>query len=207
MSATFNSIPFDQKKRIKFLQLFGMFAIASLLFSRPVWIDDEPVREILEFSGYLLVFICVIGRLWSILFVGSRKNTELVTVGPYSMMRNPLYFFSTLGVIGIGLAYGSILVAAILGALSYFVFLFTAQKESAFLKEQFPSEYRAYAAATPMFLPNIRLYKDGGETTFSPKALFKTFIDVLVFIIALPLIEGLEFLHESAQWPILVWLY
>lgn len=207
MAATFNSIPFDQKKRIKLLQVLGLFAIATLLFSRPVWMEDQPMREVLEFSGYLLVFICVFGRLWSILFVGSRKNSELVTSGPYSMTRNPLYFFSTLGVIGIGLACSSIIVAMFLGGLSYLVFSFTAQKESAFLKDKFAGEYQAYAQKTPMFFPNLRLYKDGGETTFSPKALFKTFIDVLVFIIALPLIEGLEILHESEQLPILMWLY
>lgn len=207
MSATFNSIPFDQKIRIRILQVLSVLAIASLLFSRPIWIDDQPVREILELSGYVLVFVCVFGRLWSILFVGSRKNSELVTTGPYSMTRNPLYFFSVLGVIGIGLAYGSVLVAMMLGGLSCLVLWFTAQKEGAFLKEKFPGKYQAYAAATPLFLPNFRLYKDGGETTFSPTALFKTFIDVLVFIIALPLIEGLEFLHESESLPILMWLY
>jgi protein-S-isoprenylcysteine O-methyltransferase Ste14 len=207
MAATFNSIPFDQKKRIKLLQVFGLFAIASLLFSRPVWMDDQPMREVLEFSGYMLVFICVFGRLWSILFVGSRKNSELVTNGPYSITRNPLYFFSTLGVIGIGLACSSIIVAATLGIMSYLVFSFTARKESEFLKETFPTEYRTYAANTPMFFPNINLYKDGGDTTFSPKALFRTFIDVLAFFIALPLIEGLEFLHESEQWPTFVSLY
>jgi protein-S-isoprenylcysteine O-methyltransferase Ste14 len=207
MSATFNPIPFDQKKRIRILQLFGIFAIASLLFSKPVWTDDEPVREILEFSGYLFVFICVFGRLWSILFVGSRKNSELVTTGPYSITRNPLYVFSTLGVIGVGLAYGSLLVAMILGAISYLVFMITAQKESNFLREKFKTEYKAYAAVTPMFWPDFRLYKDGGETTFSPTALFKTFRDVSVFVIMLPLIEGLEFMHESEQFPILMWLY
>lgn len=207
MSATFNPIPFDQKKRIRILQLFGIFAIASLLFSKPVWTDDEPVREILEFTGYLFVFICVFGRLWSILFVGSRKNSELVTTGPYSMTRNPLYVFSTLGVIGVGLAYGSLLVAVILGAISYLVFMITAQKEANFLSEKFKTEYKAYAAVTPMFWPDFRLYKDGGETTFSPTALFKTFRDVLVFVIMLPLIEGLEFMHESEQFPILMWLY
>ena len=207
MSATFNPIPFDQKKRIRILQLFGVIAIASLLFSKPVWVDDQPVREILEFTGYLLVFICVFGRLWSILYVGNRKNTALVTTGPYSMTRNPLYVFSTLGVIGIGLAYGSLMVAIILGGVSYFVFMLTAQKESEFLKNKFQDQYRAYAAATPMFWPDFRAYKDGGETTFSPRALFKTFLDVLIFVLALPVIEGLEFMHESEQVPILMSLY
>lgn len=207
MSATFNPIPFDQKKRIRILQVFGMIAIASLLFSKPVWTDDQPMRETLEFLGYLLVFTCVFGRLWSILFVGSRKNSELVTTGPYSMTRNPLYVFSTLGVIGVGLAYGSLLVAILLGMVSYLVFMITAQKEANFLSEKFKAEYQTYAAATPMFWPNFSLYKDGGETTFSPTALFKTFRDVLVFIIMLPLIEGLEFIHESEQIPVFLSLY
>jgi protein-S-isoprenylcysteine O-methyltransferase Ste14 len=47
-----------------------------------------------------------------------RKIEELVTVGPYSVMRNPLYFFFILGGIGVGAQSGSVVVALICGVLA-----------------------------------------------------------------------------------------
>ena len=56
------------------------------------------------------------------LYVGGRKNAELVTTGPYSMMRNPLYFFSLLGVAGVGAQTGSVLATFAVTAVAYAVF-------------------------------------------------------------------------------------
>ena len=85
-------------------------------------------------SGLALVVLCITGRLWCILYVGNKKNLELVTRGPYSMTRNPLYFFSTLGAAGIGLMFGSLTVAATLLLLSFWTFSITAEKEASFLR-------------------------------------------------------------------------
>ena len=56
-------------------------------------------------------------------------------MGPFSITQNPLYFFSTVGAIGVGLMYGSVLAAAALGLASFVVFRVTARKEAEFLFE------------------------------------------------------------------------
>ncbi len=48
-----------------------------------------------------------------LLRIGGRKILELVTDGPYSIMRNPLYVFSVIRVAGIGAQAGSVTIALV----------------------------------------------------------------------------------------------
>nr|WP_274709177.1 isoprenylcysteine carboxylmethyltransferase family protein [Nitratireductor luteus] len=152
-------------------------------------------------TGLGLILVCVGGRMWSILYVGSRKNRQLVTAGPYSMTRNPLYLFSTIGAAGVGLIYGSVIAALLLGLLAFTVFTITAAKESEHLRTLFGAEYASYAASTPMFWPKLSQYRELPEAVFSPTALKRTFLDGLFFVAAFPALEGIEHLQHTGFLP------
>ena len=55
---------------------------------------------------------------WSSLYIAGRKGRELVTVGPYSTCRNPLYFFSIVGAAGMGAQSGSLTLGLICGMIA-----------------------------------------------------------------------------------------
>lgn len=198
--------PFNQRKRLKVVQILSVVMIIGLIFSRPLWNEDTTPHDIMEMLGVGFILACIFGRLWSILYVGGHKNTNLITLGPYSVTRNPLYFFSTLGAIGIGLTFGSLLVAVVFGLLTYLVFRFTALREATFLADKFGDDYAEYARQTPLYWPNIMNYRDSFEITFSTRALFKTFVDAMFFLATVPLLEGLEYLHTQDIVPTLFWL-
>lgn len=189
--------PFNQKKRLLVVQVLSAIACIGLIFSRPTLDDSSFLHETFELTGLLLIIGCILGRLWSILYVGSRKNEELVINGPYSITRNPLYVFSTIGAFGIGLMFGSIIVSLILGLTCYIVFRFTAQKEADFLSSKFTNQYELYAARVPLIWPNFKVYQDETDVSFSPMALKRTFFDSLYFLALFPAIEGVEYLHET----------
>ncbi|TGQ96552.1 isoprenylcysteine carboxylmethyltransferase family protein, partial [Mesorhizobium sp. M4B.F.Ca.ET.203.01.1.1] len=158
---------FMQRKRLIFVRLAAVIAVLLLFLTKPALNEGSNGHETLAFFGLCLVVACVAGRLWSILYVGGRKNEELVSTGPFSMTQNPLYFFSTVGAAGIGLMFGSVLAAALLGAASFLVFRFTARKEAEFLAGKFGAVYAAYADRTPRFWPNPLLYRDEDQWMFS----------------------------------------
>jgi protein-S-isoprenylcysteine O-methyltransferase Ste14 len=193
--------PLNQRLRIHLIQAGAVIAAAAMLLARPVF--GGETHELIEMTGFGLVLVCVAGRMWSILYIGARKNRDLTTLGPYSMTRNPLYLFSTIGAFGVGLIYGSLTVAVLLGALSYLAFLITARKEADHLQHLFGARYEAYAARTPLFWPNPTLYRDSPEMAFSPDALRRTFLDGLLFLAIFPAMELLEYLQQSQLLPVL----
>ncbi|WP_192384960.1 methyltransferase family protein [Mesorhizobium silamurunense] len=197
--------PVNQSRRIHVARAAGLVAATVILFSQPGL--GRGVHELIQMAGLGLVLTCFVGRMWSILYVGSKKNLELITSGPYSLTRNPLYLFSTLGAAGIGLIHGSIAVALVLGLLSYLIFVITAAKEAEHLKTIFGSRYDSYERCTPMFWPKLSQYTDSPEVVFSPKALKRNFLDGLYFPAAFPAIEAIEQLRAARYLPILITIY
>ena len=193
--------PANQRLRIRTLQVLALLLAVPFLTMNP-WLAGDG-HEFFEMLGLLLVLACMMGRMWSILYIGSKKNHELVMDGPYSMTRNPLYFFSMLGAAGIGLFVGSLVLTLVLGLAVYVVLLLTARSEARHLEELFGARYRDYARATPMFWPKPSLYREPRDVTFSPAALRRTFLDGLVFLAAFPAIEFVEYLQEIGTLPVL----
>lgn len=200
-------VAFDQHRRLIVVQVAAVLAIVLLLFAKPFLSEGSDGHELMELFGVVLVLACVGGRLWSILYVGGKKNEELISAGPFSMTQNPLYFFSTIGAVGIGLMYGSVVVALALGLASFIVFRVTARKEAEFLLGKFGPAYTAYAERTPRFWPNPLLFVDQAEWQFSTAALKRTFYDGLYFLALFPLIETVEHFRNGGFLPTLFTLY
>ncbi|MGX7875872.1 methyltransferase family protein [Mesorhizobium sp. ORM6] len=199
---------FVQRKRLIFVRVAAVLAAVLLFFAKPALGEGSQGHETLEFFGLCLVLVCVAGRLWSILYVGGKKNEELVSTGPFSVTQNPLYFFSTVGAVGVGLIYGSLIAAAVLGVASFFIFRVTARKEAEYLLGKFGPAYVAYIGATPRFWPNPLLYRDNDELQFSTRALKRTFYDGLYFLAIFPAIELIEYFRETGLlFPAFVTLY
>lgn len=198
---------FDQRKRLLAVQVGATLIGVSLLFTKPAIVEGTIGRLVIEVAGLGLVLACVVGRLWSILYIGGRKNDEVISIGPFSMTRNPLYFCSTLGATGLGLAFGSLTIAAVLGLSSYLIFRVTAEREAAHLLAKFGDTYRDYARRTPRFWPNPFLYRDKENWRFSPPALNKTFRDGLCFLAIYGLVEFIAYFRLTDYLPTIAVLY
>ena len=198
------SLPVNQRTRIRVLQAGGALLAALMLVVHPA-IGNEA-HEAIEMTGVGLVLACIAGRMWSILYIGSRKNRDLVTVGPYSMMRNPLYFFSTVGAAGVGLMLGSFVIAGAMVLAAGLSLGLTARGEADYLRSRFGKAYDDYARVTPMFWPKLSLYREPAEASFSPRTLRRTFIDGLLFLAVFPVIELIEHAQKAGYLPVLLHL-
>ena len=209
MSAT--ATIFNQSKRKLFLWLTVPLIVALIVVTRSAWPVDHWFAELIEQVGILLVFACVFGRCWAILYIGDKKNKKLVDQGPYRYTRNPLYFFSALGMAGFGMLFESLILGVILFVYTYLSFLYVARRESQDLTRFFGQDYLEYCAAVPEFMPNLwtpvpnRVVDD--QITISPKALKKTFLDACLFLLMLPLAEFIVSWHESGQLAAWFFLY
>ena len=195
-----------QRTRRLVLAIIILSVLAGLAFIASAWPHDE-MHEAIEAVGIGLIAAGILGRLWCTLYIGGRKASELVDLGPYSISRNPLYVFSSIAAAGVGAQTGSIIVALVFLVGCALAFHVVILKEEAYLREALGPEYMAYLERVPRFFPAFGLYKDAPELTVLPRRLYVTFTDGLVFFLALPFFEFMEYLQETGTLPILLRLH
>ena len=93
-----------------------------------------------------------IGRNWGTPMT-EKAEPELVTSGPYRLVRHPIY--SGLLLAGIGTAIGLSWFWLLPFGLAGIYFLYSATVEERYLAAQFPDTYPAYRRATKMLVPYV----------------------------------------------------
>jgi protein-S-isoprenylcysteine O-methyltransferase Ste14 len=93
-----------------------------------------------------------IGRNWGAPMT-QKDEPELVTSGPYHLVRHPIYSGILVAGFGTATALSWVWLIAVLLAGLYFVY--SATVEERFMTEQFPDAYPAYKRSTKMLVPFI----------------------------------------------------
>ena len=93
-----------------------------------------------------------LGRNWG-MPMSQKADPELVTTGPYGMIRHPIYSGIILGMAGTAIAVSLywLVAVAILGA----YFLYSAVVEERTMTKLFPAAYPPYKRATKMLIPYL----------------------------------------------------
>lgn len=168
---------------------------------------DDLAHEHVESLGMMLILVGIGGRLWSTLYIGGRKSAEIVDTGPYSVMRNPLYFFSTVAIMGVGAQAGSYMLAAAFALLCWLSFSIVIRREENFLASRMGPAYQDYLGRVPRFFPKPWLWRDQPEVTFKPRNLRQTLVDGLAFFMSVPIFELIERLQDSGAIPVFFHVY
>ena len=110
------------------------------------------------------IFLLIVGlgfAIWARVHIGRNWGTpmtkkdepQLVTSGPYHLVRHPIYSGILIGGIGTAVALGWFWLVAVLLAGIYFFYSATAEEH--YMTEQFPDTYPSYRRSTKMLLPFI----------------------------------------------------
>jgi protein-S-isoprenylcysteine O-methyltransferase Ste14 len=194
-----------QAARRAVLAVIVAIAFTALLFGASA--HDELTHEYIEMLGLVLILAGIGGRLWATLYIGGRKSAMVVSTGPYSITRNPLYFFSSIAAAGVGAQTGSYVVACLSLVLCAAFFHLVARREEQFLSTKLGDEYLSYLQRVPRFLPNPLIYRDDAEVTFQTGRISAAFVDGLVFLVAMFALEAIEVAQEAGVVPVLFWLF
>jgi len=189
--------PVNQKARFWVARIAVLICGPIIVFTQSAWADYAVLRASLEVIGILTIVAAVLGRFWAILYIGGRKNDEVVQIGPYSMSRHPLYFSSTLGVIGFGLMVGSVVLAAVLGVVTFVILSQTAKREERFLRAEFAPAYDEYATRVPRIWPRPSLFSTPSEVSFNTRTLRTNLADAMGFLALIPVAQIINGLHEA----------
>lgn len=169
------------------------FILALLYFAKPAWYTTVIGGPFIV-AGELL-------RIWAVGYAGAstRARTlgaarDLVTTGPYSYVRNPLYLGNFLLSFGICLVANVYWLVAILIVGYFFQYLPIIALEEAYLLESCGSVYQVYRGQVPRFVPQFRPYLDPSDHDFSFARAIKSEKRTLTAIVC---VVGLIFARQA----------
>ena len=183
--------------RIKTTKCVVVLAFLILACSTSGWEKYGIIPTIFFVVGTIMVGIATIGRLWCSIYISGYKNSQLITVGPYSVSRNPLYLFTFVGIIGLGLNTETLIVptSASLAFMMYYPSVIT--QEEIRLREKHSEAFEAYCRAVPRLIPSFSRIQGPETYVVRPKVFRRRLFDSLWFVWGIGIIEVIEGLHES----------
>jgi len=197
-----------EKLRIHATQAFTVLLFLILLFTSSAWEEKSPVVTIiLFFLGAVLVGIASMGRLWCSIYIAGYKTDRLIKEGPYSICRNPLYFFSFIGALGVGMATESFLIPFLIMITFTIYYPMVIKSEESEMLKKHGKEYEAYLGLVPSFFPHISKLKEPDSYITKPIIFRKHIFSALWFVWLLGILELIEGFHELHVLPVIFRIY
>ncbi len=184
-----------------------LLAYLLLLFATPFVgaTAVSPAADIaLRAIGLLLVAFACLGRIWCSTFIAGQKDAALVQVGPYSIVRHPLYALSFVAACGLALATRSLLLGAITVVLIAALLARAARAEERFLAQQFAADWPRYTSTTDRWRPRFDSYRVPEQVSLRPGIFWKAFLDAGAMLLLFAVIDGAASLRLAGLTPKLV---
>ncbi len=191
-----------QKLRKPVAIALTLMVAPMLLLTAPSW-QSPWVQLVTQPLGMLLVGVGVLGRLWAASYNKGHRDKELLRVGPYSLVRHPLYAFSLIATIGIGLLSGRATILLILVSYYAIYYPFVMRAEEHMLTQRFGDEYAAYRARTPAFLPRWKDFSEPETWALRPAKYRRSFGDALGLFVVIPALLTISALQAAGVLPVL----
>lgn len=185
--------------RILISRLFSIIFVTILIFGYRPWTCSIYLQIAIKVIGFFLVTICVSGRIWSATYIGGRKTRNLVSDGPYSMVRHPLYMFSFIGAIGIGLSSMNTYLLVAIGVFLLLYYPGVIYHEQRKMESVHGEEYMQYRSRVPALIPTFRNFTTPDELTIKPAKFLRDLIHAMYFFMIYLLFEAISYWHLAAR--------
>jgi protein-S-isoprenylcysteine O-methyltransferase Ste14 len=149
--------------------IFTVFIPGFWTVMMPYWLLPRPVRAdvrgagaagwLLITAGIALYFACAF---WGFAVRGRGTPLpldppkKLIVVGPYRIVRNPMYWSVAFVMLGEAAIFHSVALLQLVAAFAVGVILFVLSIEEPGLRAKFGAEYEQYCLQVPRWLPRIR---------------------------------------------------
>lgn len=190
------------------LTRFFLLALALLvLVSRSHWQPGSWGTAAIFFVALVLVSAAVAGRMWCSLYIAGYKNSQLVQEGPYSMSRNPLYFFSLLGAMGCAITTENFTLPVLVALAFALYYPGIIKNEETYLQKRHGAAFESYRTTVPSFFPSFGLMRQPAVYEVKPGIFLNHLGSAVWFILALGVIQLLKAAHHTGYLPTWFTLY
>jgi len=179
--------------------ILAPFAVAALL-AAPYAPAGSSVDFLIDAMAWLIFIAGGTFRWWATLYIGSRKQCVLVTHGPYSLCRNPLYVGTFLIVLSIAFFLQSATFAAGLVLASVIYLTTTVSIEEKNLRHHFGPSYDSYCREVPRFVPRFAGFRSPANVEVSIAGLGAEYRRMARWIWVPLLAEAVAHMKTDAWW-------
>jgi len=127
----------------------------------------------------------------------------MVTIGPYSVCRNPFYLGYFLLTVGAGLFFENTLMLLLVLVIVIPSIIIIIRMEEAHLEFLFGEPYQEYKKGIPRFLPRLSHYQSPEKLDLPVGVVRQVAIEALGVVFLIEIKEVLEILHTRGVLPIL----
>lgn len=182
--------------------------LALLLIAVEGWQFSNPMYEHgLRFIGWILLALGVLGRIWCGSYISGYKNDRLIMDGPYSLCRNPLYFFSFTAGLGLMFITETLLLPAAFCVVYLAYYAPVIRSEEKYLASLHGAAFQDYMERIPRFWPSSAEYHEPVNHLVSAKHYRRHLFEAVWFIVLGGGIELIEALHNAKYLPVLFHIY
>ena len=197
-----------EKYRIVISRIAAAIVLFFLFTTKSHWeATIEAVTFILFLAGMVFVGIATLGRMWCSLYIAGYKDDQLVTKGPYSLCRNPLYFFSFIGAVGIGFATETLTFPIIFTVLFSLYYPFVIRSEERRLKQLFGTAFDDYSITVPRFFPKLSSFSEPESYNVKPVVYRNHIFSAVWFVWLIGVLEFIKGLRDIGVVPSLWTFY
>ncbi|NLB56050.1 MAG: isoprenylcysteine carboxylmethyltransferase family protein [Lentisphaerae bacterium] len=134
----------------------GTIFILALFLGRPSAVVSKPaVDVVVDLSGFVLILIGLLIRTVSRDWKSNHGNDNLVTDGPYEIVRNPMYLGSLFTGSGLCFIFGSLPFLLVFIAVFLISHQLIVRREEKYLRKHYPEKFEDYIRETPAWFPTI----------------------------------------------------
>ncbi len=197
-----------EHQRTGLSKLVAALAFILVALTQSHWeLHHENVATFFFSAGLGLAAIGATGRIWCSFFISGRKDGELVTEGPYSISRNPLYVFSCIGLVGVGLSTETLTYPLLFLVIFGLYYPGIMAREERRLEELFGESFCQYRQRVPRFWPNHGLYSEPASWSSNPRLFRRHILSDIWFVWIAAIIELVEGLRNVGWLPHLLTLW
>ncbi len=186
----------------------GLFAAAVLVpvallavISRPVLASGSWPDIVVGSTGWACFLVGIGTRYWSTLYLGGRKGHMVVSDGPYSICRNPLYVGSLFLSVSAALLFRSLSLAAAVVVAALIYAMGAVPAEERFLRKEHGETFDRYCAAVPRFVPKFAGFQTPEVIEVKVKGLRTELRRSLIWIWIPIAADALSHLRGASWWP------
>jgi protein-S-isoprenylcysteine O-methyltransferase Ste14 len=180
--------------------ILGPMAFVTL-FSTPLVPGDSWWQLPIRATAWACFLAGAAFRFWATLYIGGRKDAELVTSGPYSICRHPLYVGSLLLGITAGLFLESLAFSVAMVIVMVIYQQTTVRAEEGALRARHGLDFEDYARRVPRFWPSLRTFRTPDHINVHMHSLWNECARASRWVWLPALGDILMHLRTQAWWP------